>query len=60
VLEVAKGSLIESNLQEVYRASKLARNPIKEILAFARQAEEEVQPTQVDTIVREALYLLNC
>ncbi|MFC1825888.1 PAS domain S-box protein, partial [Thermodesulfobacteriota bacterium] len=56
--DVERGSLIEDNLQEVYRAGKRARDLVKQILAFARQSNEEQQPIQVDTIAQEALKLI--
>ena len=56
--DVERGSLLEDNLQEVYRAGKRARDLVKQILAFARQSDEEQQPIQVDTIAEEALKLI--
>ena len=56
--DVAKGSIIEDNLQEIYSAGKRAKDLVKQILAFARQSDEEIKPIQVDTIIQEALKLI--
>jgi signal transduction histidine kinase/CheY-like chemotaxis protein len=53
--DVAKGTMLEDNLQEVYTAGKRARDLVKQILTFARQTEEEIKPIQVDIIVQEVL-----
>ena len=56
--DVEKGSNLEDNLQEVYTAGKRARDLVKQILAFARQSDEERKPIQVDTIAKEMLKLI--
>jgi PAS domain S-box-containing protein len=56
--DVAKGTPQEDNLQEVYTAGKRARDLVKQILAFARQSDEEQKPIQVDTIAKEVLKLI--
>ncbi|MFH2218502.1 MAG: response regulator [Pseudomonadota bacterium] len=56
--EVEKDTNIEDSLQEVYAAGKRAKDLVKQILAFARQTEEEIKPTQVDTIAKEVLKLI--
>jgi PAS domain S-box-containing protein len=53
--EVQKGTHIEDNLQEIYTAGKRARDLVRQILAFARQSEEELKPIQIDTIATEVL-----
>jgi PAS domain S-box-containing protein len=53
--EVEKGTHLEDNLQEVYTAGKRAKDLVRQILAFARQSEEELKPIQVDTIATEVL-----
>ncbi len=53
--EVEKGTHIEDNLQEVYTAGKRAKDLVRQILAFARQSEEELKPIYVDTIATEVL-----
>ncbi len=53
--EVEKGTHIEDNLQEIYTAGKRAKDLVRQILAFARQSEEEVKPIQVDMVATEVL-----
>ena len=53
--EVEKGTHIEDNLQEIYTAGKRAKDLVRQILAFARQPEEELKPIQVDKIAAEVL-----
>ncbi|RLB76707.1 MAG: hypothetical protein DRH24_17435 [Deltaproteobacteria bacterium] len=53
--EVEKGTHIEDNLQEVYTAGKRAKDLVRQILAFARQSEEELKAIQIDTIAIEVL-----
>jgi PAS domain S-box-containing protein len=52
------GSLIHKNLQEVFTAGNRAKDLVKQILAFSRQAEPELKPVQVDLIIREVIKLL--
>jgi signal transduction histidine kinase len=56
--EVEPGSIMEDNLQEIYTAGDRAKNLVRQILTFARQADEKVGPTQISTIVKEALKML--
>ncbi|MGA7878252.1 MAG: histidine kinase dimerization/phospho-acceptor domain-containing protein, partial [Desulfoferrobacter sp.] len=56
--EVDKGTRLAKDLREVYRAGIRARDLVKQILAFARKREEELRPTKVITIAKEALKLL--
>ena len=56
--DVAKGTPQEDNLLEVYTAGKRARDLVKQIVAFARQSDEERKPIQVDTIAKEVLKLI--
>jgi PAS domain S-box-containing protein len=49
------GSDIAHSLQEVYAAGKRARDLVRQILAFARQADEEARPIKVDRIIEEVL-----
>jgi nitrogen-specific signal transduction histidine kinase len=49
---------LESNLQEILKAGKRAKDLVKHILAFSRQADKEVKPIRVKSIVKEALKLL--
>ena len=56
--DVAKGSPLFFNLQEVLRAAGRARDLVRQILTFSRQAEQERKPVQVSLITKEALKFL--
>ena len=56
--DVKKGTSLEDNLQEVYTAGMRARDLVKQILAFARQSDEDLKPIRVDSIAKEALKLV--
>jgi two-component system cell cycle sensor histidine kinase/response regulator CckA len=58
-LEDAKqGTLQQENLKEVLKAGNRAKDLVRQILTFSRQADQEQKPVQVKTIVKEALKLL--
>ena len=56
--DVPKGTLLQSNLKEVLKAGRRARDVVKQILAFSRQTEQERKPLEISLIVKEALKLL--
>lgn len=56
--DAEKQTMIEDNLQEVYTAAKRAKELVTQILAFARQSEEKLQPVQVDIIAKEVLQFI--
>lgn len=56
--DVEKGSPLEDNLQEVYVAGTRAKELVKQILSFARQADEESRPIRLDGVAKEVLKLL--
>ena len=56
--DVEKNSPIEDDLKEVYTASQRAKELVAQVLAFARQSEEEIKPLRVDSILREVLQLI--
>ena len=56
--QVEKGTDLYSNLQEVFRAGKRAKDLVKHILTFSRQAEQERKPVQIQLISKEALRFL--
>ncbi len=56
--DVAKGTILHSNLQEVRKASRRARDLIKQILAFSRQSTEERKPLEIAPIAKEVIKLL--
>jgi PAS domain S-box-containing protein len=58
-LEDSEGnSLVQGSLREVLTAGDRAKDLVKQILTFSRQAEQELKPVQVELIVKEALKLL--
>ncbi len=56
--DVEKESRAEKNLQKIFMAAIRARDLVKQILAFARQTDDELKPLRVDTIAKEALKLI--
>ncbi len=58
LLDVDKGSSLERNMQEVYRAGLRAKELVRQILTFARKDESHIQPTQVHVIAKEAVKLI--
>ena len=58
LLDAQEGTPLHNNLQEVFNAGIRAKDLVKQILAFSRQAEQELKPVQVKLIVKEALKLL--
>ncbi len=56
--EATAGSLLHSNIQEVLNAGNRAKGLVKQILAFSRQAEQQLAPVKVKHLVKEALRLL--
>ena len=55
---IEKNSLPHLNLREAMFAAERAKELVKQILAFSRQAEQEFKPVQVKQIVKESLKLL--
>ena len=56
--EAEKESTLYQNLQEVFQASGRAKDLVKQILTFSRQAEKERKPVQVKLICKEAIKFL--
>lgn len=56
--EVDAESGVTDLLDEVYNAGIRARDLVKQILAFARQTEQELKPVRIDLIAKEALKLI--
>ena len=56
--KIDKGSELNENLEEVFKAGKRAKDLVRQILAFSRQSEEERTPIQMSPIVKEAIKLL--
>ena len=55
LIDVEKGTGLAEKLKQVYSAGERARDLVKQILAFARQSEEETKPIQINTIVKDVL-----
>ena len=55
---VTEGSDLKIKLQAIVSAGYRARDLIKQILAFSRQAEQEIKPISIKYIAKEALKLL--
>ncbi len=55
---VQKDSTLEDDLQEIHAAGKRAKDLVRQILAFARQSDEEIKPIPVSSIAREVLKLI--
>ena len=56
--KIKKEDSLSEDLQEILTAGVRAKDLVKQILTFSRQAEHELQPVQVSLIVKEALKLL--
>ncbi len=52
------GTTLADNLQEVFTAGHRAKELVKQILAFARQSDEEVKPIRIDRVAEEVLRLV--
>ncbi len=57
-LDAAGQSGLQSQLQEVLKGAKRARDLVKQILTFSRQGRQERKPIDVQLILKEALRLL--
>jgi signal transduction histidine kinase len=58
LLDVPKGSQLETNLKQVLSAGIRAKKLIGQILTFSRQSNPETQPIRLIGIVQEAVELL--
>ncbi|WP_163337750.1 PAS domain-containing sensor histidine kinase [Desulfopila sp. IMCC35008] len=56
--QVESGSELGSDLQEVYLAGIRAKDLVSQILAFARQSNEEQRPIEVALLVKEVIKFL--
>ncbi len=56
--DVENGTRLEDDLMQVYKGSLRAKDLVKQILTFARQADQETRPVNVAAIAKEALKLL--
>jgi nitrogen-specific signal transduction histidine kinase len=55
---IAEDDPLRRNLDQVFKAGLRAKDLVRQILTFSRQAEQERKPLQICTIVNEALKLL--
>lgn len=58
LLHLPEDSQAENHLKKVLDAGNRARSLVQQILTFARESKEELQPVQVSLVVNEALKLL--
>ncbi|MBU0484399.1 MAG: PAS domain S-box protein [Proteobacteria bacterium] len=58
MLEAPVGSALANDLQEIFKAGNRAKNLVKQILSFSRQASHEKQPLAAHLIIKEAFKLL--
>ena len=56
--EVEKSTNIHGHLQEILKAGQRAKDLVQRVLPFSRQAEPELKPVKIKTILREALKVL--
>lgn len=56
--DVEKGTPLENDLKEVYKAGNRAKDLVGQILTFARQDDERSKPTRISSIVKEATKML--
>ena len=56
--KVPEGSVLRRNLDRVLQAGFRAKDLVRQILTFSRQAEQEKKPVQITPIIKEALKLL--
>lgn len=52
---VDKDSSVGEDLREVHSAGLRAKELVQQILAFARQSDEELKPIQIDIIIKEVI-----
>jgi PAS domain S-box-containing protein len=58
ISDAAKDSELDHNLRQVLNAGGRAKDLVKQILTFSRQAEQELKPVQIKIAVKEALKLI--
>jgi PAS domain S-box-containing protein len=56
--DIEKGSQLYNNLKEVLIAGNRAKDLVRQILTFSRQADQELKPLKIQLVVREALKLI--
>ncbi len=56
--DAPEGTILRDNLNEIFTGGKRAKELVKQILTFARQADDQVSPIQIGPIVKETLKFL--
>lgn len=56
--DVPQGHPVASNLEQITKAAKRARNVVQQILAFSRKLEHARRPVRLQNVLEEALTLL--
>ncbi len=56
--EVPENSVAHNNLEEILKAANRAKDLVQQILTFSRQSGQERKPTNVQSVITEALKLL--
>jgi len=56
--DVPKDNPLRNNIKEILQGTKRARDLVKQILAFSRQAGKELKPLKVQLVVKEVLKLM--
>jgi PAS domain S-box-containing protein len=56
--DTEKGSQLHNNLKEVLIAGNRAKDLVRQILTFSRQADQELKPLKIQLVVKEALKLI--
>lgn len=58
LLRVPVGNDVRHHFAEILKATKRARDLVKQILTFSRQERQQPRPLQISTIIKEVLKLL--
>lgn len=58
LMDIKEENRLQSNLNQVVKASNRARDLIRQILTFSRQSEPEFRPVDIVPIVKESLQLI--
>ena len=56
--DLPESSPLRKDVEQILAAAQRAKDLVKQILSFSRQAEQEIRPVRVGIIVKEALKLL--
>ena len=56
--DVPKWNSAYSSLEEIKKASLRAKNIVKQLLSFSRKTDQEMQPIQIVSVIKDALKFL--